>query len=208
MGRSIRSKRGKALRTVKRSALDDVEQLKVKVLRAKLNRYVTQQTADESDIKPEDFMPVERDPIEFALDPTPRFTHSHPKPRDPNDPTIRPFPRGRPQTEQVKRVIGSAPSGGMTFSEALARQQAMQIDDNDAESSAVKAEVMNDEDDDDDNRVFDGEVTYVSTGKGGKVRRLSGKQRTQRRTTNITKKKGTTAAVLRSWKRIHSSTHK
>lgn len=228
MGRSVRSKRGKALRTVKREALNDVEQLKVKVLNAKLTRYLNEQQLDEQDIKPEQRMPIERDPIEFALDPTSRFSHSHPKPRDPADPTIRPFPRGRPggrdrsvrrataaTDENAEDTADSAASGGdatgLTFAQALARQQAMTVDgiddagtttSTDADA-AVKIEGAENYD-----SMFDGEVSYVSMGAGNRARVKSGKQREQRRTRSVSKKRGPVAAILRSWHQIKHASHK
>ena len=108
----------------------------------------------------------------------PRFTHSHPRPRDPADPTVRPYPRGRPRTPKV------IDASSLSFKEAAVREVAlMQVEEkgegvedeevkvDGARSRVVrrmKEEVMGDSEVEEVN----GEVSYEGyVGKPARVRR-------------------------------------
>ena len=125
MGKSIRSKRQKQLRTIKRKALQPSETLKITHLNAKLKAF-HKRTADLDNLdtttatKDEATAATPLAPIDpILLPPVPRsFAHSHPKPRDPADPTVRPYPRGRPREQQQQLAAGR-----VTFQQALEREQ-------------------------------------------------------------------------------------
>ena len=71
----------------------------------------------------------------LAAAPAPhRFVHSHPKPRDPADPTVRPWPRGRPRGEKI--IAASS----LSFRSALQREQeAMQVVEEEKEEKSETA---------------------------------------------------------------------
>jgi hypothetical protein len=75
--------------------------------------------------------------VEALLAPAPtphRFVHSHPKPRDPADPTVRPWPRGRPRGEKI--IAASS----LSFRSALrAEQEAMQVEEEREEKKSETA---------------------------------------------------------------------
>ena len=208
MGKSIRSKRQKQLRTIKRKALGPSETLKVTHLNAKLQAYIKRSnqldSLDQSTAtKDEDATTAPLDPI---LQPTPSksFVHSHPKPRDPADPTIRPYPRGKPRD-----------TGRLTFQQAVERERRVMDDvevgdeveeskeNEEAVSAArVKVESVSGEvvmltDDEEGNPA---EVSYVPLGRPARAKRAN--KHKGKTTTRGGKKMSRSASVVANWKRL------
>ena len=212
MGKSIRSKRQKQLRTIKRKALGPTETLKVTHLNAKLQAYIRRSShLDSLDSTATTATKDEHtaDPIDPILLPAANkgFVHAHPKPRDPADPTVRPYPRGRP-----------IETGRITFQQAVDRErrgmegledekQTEGAEGDEAEGDArVKVETSNGADgvqevnmlsDEDD--VNPAEVSYVSLGRPARAKRAN---KHKGKTTRGGKKLSRTAAVVANWKRL------
>ena len=229
MGKSIRSKRQKALRTIKRKALQPAETLKVTHLNAKLQAYIKRSHELDTLHDPNPHSPTtttattakdEQGPA--AIDPillpaaSKGFVHSHPKPRDPADPTVRPYPRGRPRdtgritfqqaVERERRAMDGVEEEG--------RQSGAEGGDVEAASAAVAAaqvkvegaiggggevqEVSMLSDDEDEGNPA--EISYVSLGQPARAKRAN--KHKGKMTTRGGKKLSRSAAVVANWKRL------
>ena len=152
------------------------------------------------------------------------FTHSHPRPRDPSDPTVRPYPRGRPRT--LKTIAASAPlAPSTTFADALARERGVIGEGKEGEGDGeggeggegdevqedrvrtrvvmrVKAEEKGGEGEgmvDSEVEEVEGEVSYVRVGKPARMRRS--KFLAQKRSSS--KRRGRVGALLANWSRLN-----
>ena len=206
MGKSIRSKRQKQLRTIKRKALAPTETLKVTHLNAKLQAYIKRSHDLDNPAATKDEHTVA--PIDPILLPAASkgFVHSHPKPRDPADPTVRPYPRGRPRE-----------AGRITFQQAVEKErramegveEAKQSEGDEADSEAqVKVEAANGRDgvqevsmlSDDEDDGNPAEVSYVPLGQPARAKRAN--KHKGKTTTRGGKKMSRSAAVVANWKRL------
>lgn len=214
MGKSVRSKRQKQLRTIKRKALHPTETLKITHLNAKLQAYIkrshdldsadtdstTTATKDEHSLAP-------IDPILLPAA-SKGFVHSHPKPRDPADPTVRPYPRGRPRDS----------SGRITFQQAVDRErramddveeEVKQAEGGEVDSAArVKVETASGADgvhevsmlSDDEENGNPAEISYVPLGQPARAKRAN--KNKGKTTGRGGKKLSRTGAVVANWKRL------
>ena len=142
-----------------------------------------------------------------------RFTHSHPRPRDPADPTVRPYPRGRPRTP--KTISASAPSSSMSFAEALGRERGMmeeekgEEEEEEVKEDRVRTRVVRRVKEEEkvvegmvDSEVeeVEGEVSYVRLGKPARMRRSKAIALRKR---SASRKRGKVGALLANWNRLN-----
>ena len=214
MGKSIRSKRQKRLRTIKRDALGPSEALKVTHLNAKLQAYI-KRSHDLDTLDSDSATKDEHDAASAAIDPillpTPNkgFVHPHPKPRDPADPTIRPYPRGQPRE-----------AGRISFQQAVDRErramegteeeeeEGKQAEGGEADGAAqVKVETQSGRDRvqsvsmlSDDEEGNPAEISYVPLGQPARAKRAN--KHKGKTTGRGGKKLSRSAAVVANWKRL------